>query len=397
MTAMLTHFKGDRTLWILILILMLCSLPLIYSATGQLAYRQYQGNTESALVAHAVKLGIGLGLILLVHRIPYGWWGKLASIGHYLAGALLVFTLFFGQNINEATRFVEIPVVRIRFQASDLARWLMILNLARGLTLLGDRIKTFRGGWDRLLAGLLIVCGLIAPENLSTAAMMLAVGLGMIAVAGARLRHLVALVAVVVLVFGSCLALASWLDLPLPGRAKVWAQRIGSFTAESSGEEDYQVVQAKIAVAQGGIWGKGPGKSIQRNFLPHAYSDYMYAIVIEEYGLLGGAMVLILYLGLFYRIRKCALRCATTFGSLLATGFGLAMMAQAMVNMAVSVNLMPVTGQTLPFISHGGSSILINALAIGIVLSISRDLTSEGDWSELDLQDHAAGKEVAYA
>jgi cell division protein FtsW len=175
----------------------------------------------------------------------------------------------------------------------------------------------------------------------------------------------------------------------------VWVNRVQAYVDrdKSIEREDFQVVQAKIAVASGGLFGKGPGNSIQRNFLPHAYSDYIYAIVLEEYGIFGAAFVLLLYLGLFYRIRKIAIHARSTYGSLLASGLGMALMAQAMVNMGVSVDLFPVTGQTLPFLSHGGSSILINALAMGVVLSISRDMTGEGDWSELDMESDDVAQE----
>lgn len=407
-------FKGDRTLWILIGILMVFSLPLIYSATGQLALNKYNGNTEVALFGHLGKLSIGLGLMLLIHRIPYLWWGRLSAWGIYWAVLLLLWALFFGQNINEAARSVKVPFLNFSFQASDPARLLVFLWLARGLALLGDGIQRFRGGWDKLFVGLSVCTVLIAKENMSTGLMLMSVGLGIIWIAGARLQDLakaVGLCMVLLALFVSLGYVFQW------SRVRVWVNRIENFgkSHEHPELEDYQVVQAKIAVASSGFLGKGPGNSIQRNFLPHAYSDYVYAIVIEEYGLGGASFVLLLYLGLFYRIRKIAIKARTTYGSLLASGLGMALMAQAMVNMAVSVDLFPVTGQTLPFLSHGGSSILINALAMGVVLSISRDMTGEGDWSELDLesetesdgminstkreevQGHHSGKEAAYA
>lgn len=372
-------------MWILIGVLMVFSLPLIYSATGQLALKTYDGNTEAALFGHGGKLLVGMGLMLLIHRIPYLWWGRLAGLGIYIAVFLLLWALLWGKNINEASRSVNVPFLNFSFQASDPARLLIFLWLARGLTLLGEGITRLRGGWDKLFAGLVLCSGLIAKENMSTGLMLLSVGLGLIWIAGARLQDLAKAIGLCLVLLAIFVSAAYALQWP---RLMVWMNRIEAFSESNTtpGQEDFQVVQAKIAVASGGILGRGPGNSVQRNFLPHAYSDFIYAIVIEEYGFLGAAFVLLVYLGLFYRVRKIAINARTTFGSLLAAGLGMAFMAQAMVNMAVSVNLFPVTGQTLPFISHGGSSILVNALAMGVVLSISRDMTGEGDWSDLDLE-----------
>lgn len=382
-------FKGDRTLWILIGLLMLSSLPLIYSSTGQLALREYQGDTERSLVAHGSKLLLGALLMLFVHRIPYLWLGRLSAWGVYLAGAVLALTLVFGQNINSASRSLQIPFTQISFQGSDIARLFLILWLARGLALLqkDDRIRRFRRGWDGLYLGLGVVAVLIAPENLSTALMVIGVGMGMIWVAGARILDLIKAGGATLVVVVMLVTLAYFLGWD---RARVWIYRIESFRQDIPGQEDFQVTQAKIAVSDGGLWGKGPGKSLQRNFLPQAFSDFIYAIVVEEYGIAGAAWVLLLYLGLFYRIRKIALRARSPFGAYLATGLGMALLSQAVVNMLVSVSAIPVTGQTLPFISRGGSSILINAVAMGMVLSVSRDMTGEGDWSELDIENPSA-------
>jgi len=392
MTEDTALFKGDRTLWILIGILMVFSLPLIYSATGQLALNKYDGNTEKALFGHGAKLMAGMGLMLLMHRIPYLWWGRLSSWGIYLAVSLLLWALFFGQNINEASRSVEVPFLKFSFQASDPARLLVFLWLSRGLALLGDGILKFRGGWDKLFLGLAVCTALIAKENMSTGLMLMSVGLGLIWIAGARFQDLLKAVGACVVFLALFVSVGYALGWP---RVVVWVNRVEAFVDrdKSIEREDFQVVQAKIAVASGGLFGKGPGNSIQRNFLPHAYSDYIYAIVLEEYGVFGAAFVLLLYLGLFYRIRKIAIHARSTYGSLLASGLGMALMAQAMVNMGVSVDLFPVTGQTLPFLSHGGSSILINALAMGVVLSVSRDMTGEGDWSELDIESDDVAQE----
>ena len=378
-------FKGDRVLWILIGLLMLSSLPLIYSSTGQLALREYDGNTERSLLAHGFKLLLGGVIMLFAHRIPYLWLGRLSAWGVYIGCAILAVTLVYGQTINSASRSLVIPFTNISFQASDPARFFLILWLARGLALLqkDERIRRFRDGWMQLLGGLMVTAVLIAPENLSTALMLLGVGIGMIWVAGARLVDLTKVVGgglLVVFLLVTVAYLAGW------PRARVWKNRMESYLSPTPGQEDFQVMQAKIAVSDGGLWGKGPGKSIQRNFLPHAYSDFIYAIVIEEYGIAGAAWVLVLYLGLFYRIRKIAMNARSPYGAYIASGMGMALMAQAVVNMLVSVSAMPVTGQTLPFITHGGSSILINALAMGVVMSVSRDMTGEGDWSELDIE-----------
>ncbi|MCF8194253.1 MAG: FtsW/RodA/SpoVE family cell cycle protein [Bacteroidia bacterium] len=378
-------FKGDRVLWILIGLLMLSSLPLIYSSTGQLALRKYDGDTERSLLAHGFKLLLGGVIMLFAHRIPYLWLGRLSAWGVYIGCTILAVTLVYGQTINSASRSLVIPFTNISFQGSDPARFFFILWLARGLALLqkNEQIRRFRDGWMHLLGGLMVTAVLIAPENLSTALMLLGVGIGMIWVAGARLVDLTKVVGGGLLVVFLLVTVAYWAGW---ARARVWKNRMESYLSPTPGQEDFQVTQAKIAVSDGGLWGKGPGKSIQRNFLPHAYSDFIYAIVIEEYGIAGAAWVLVLYLGLFYRIRKIAMNARSPYGAYIASGMGMALMAQAVVNMLVSVSAMPVTGQTLPFISHGGSSILINALAMGVILSVSRDMTGEGDWSELDIE-----------
>ncbi|NBW32330.1 MAG: cell division protein FtsW [Cytophagia bacterium] len=382
-------FKGDRVLWILIGLLMVSSLPLIYSSIGQLALRNNDGNIERFLLAHGFKLMLGGIIMLFVHRIPYLWLGRISAWGVYIGCAILAVTLVYGQTINSASRSLVIPFTNISFQGSDPARFFLILWLARGLALLqkDEKIRRFRDGWARLLGGIMVTAVLIAPENLSTALMLIGVGMGMIWVAGARIVDLSKVVVGGVLVVLFLVSVAYWAGWP---RARVWKNRVESFWNQSPGQEDFQVTQAKIAVSDGGLWGKGPGKSIQRNFLPHAYSDFIYAIVIEEYGMAGAIWVLVLYLGLFYRVRKIAMRARSPYGAYIASGMGMALMAQAVVNMLVSVSAMPVTGQTLPFISHGGSSILINALAMGVVLSVSRDMTGEGDWSELDIESESS-------
>ncbi|MFM9142733.1 MAG: FtsW/RodA/SpoVE family cell cycle protein, partial [Bacteroidota bacterium] len=246
-------FKGDRTLWILIGLLMLSSLPLIYSSTGQLALREYQGDTERSLVAHSSKLLLGALLMLFVHRIPYLWLGRLSAWGVYLAGAVLALTLVFGQNINSASRSLQIPFTQISFQGSDIARLFLILWLARGLALLqkDDRIRRFHRGWDGLYLGLGVVAVLIAPENLSTALMVIGVGMGMIWVAGARILDLIKAGGATVVVVVMLVTLAYFLGW---NRARVWKNRIESFRQDIPGQEDFQVTQAKIAVSDGGLW-----------------------------------------------------------------------------------------------------------------------------------------------
>lgn len=371
MKQLIKHAKGDKVIWAVVLLLSLVSLLAVYSSTGSLAYRK-ELNSTYYLVKQVLVLGLGLVIIYLVHKINYKKFAKIAVLMYLLSIPLLAYTLFFGTSLNEGSRWITIPVVNITFQTSAFAKLALFMFLARVLSTKQATIKDFKKGFLPVLAPVMITCALIAPANLSTALMLgvtccILFFIGRIQVKHILLLAVAGLVGVTVLFTVS--KVTGW------GRAGTWEKRIQDFTADDEeGKEDvYQVRQAKIAIASGGLTGVGPGNSKQRNFLPHSYSDFIYAIIIEEYGLLlgGGGMVL-LYLLFLWRSILIFRRCPYAFGAFLAVGLSITLVFQAMLNMAVNVHLVPVTGLTLPLVSMGGSSIWFTSIAIGVILSVSR-------------------------
>ncbi len=375
------HLKGDKTIWLIVGILTVISLLVVYSSTGTLAYKARGGNTEYYLIKHGSLAIIGLVLMYFVHHLPFRYFSRVSQLGLWLSVPLLVYTLMKGTNLNEASRWITIPIINQTFQSSDLAKLALIMYIARMLAKKQEEIKSFREAFVPIILPVAVICALIAPANLSTAMILFMTCLLVMFIGRISLRYIGLLIITGILGIGSFVFVSYQLDL---FRAKTWVSRVENFMNTDVSEEAYQSQQAKIAVATGGLIGKGPGKSTQRNFLPHPYSDFIYAIIIEEYGLLGGAFVLLLYLGLLYRVIRIVIKTPQAFGALLAIGLALSLVIQAMVNMAVAVNLFPVTGQTLPLLSMGGTSILFTSIAIGIILSVSRE--SEGDEAETETQ-----------
>jgi cell division protein FtsW len=308
-----------------------------------------------------------------VHRINYTRFAKWSVYAYLLSLPLLVYTLVFGTSLNEGSRWIKLPVINLTFQTSDLAKLALFMFLARMLTIKQDVIKDFRKGFIPVLVPMLLTCALIAPANLSTALMLGATCAIMFFIGRVQLKHLLFLAVAGFM----CLSVVFTISkLTGVGRAATWERRVKDFFKEedkSSKHQDvYQVEQAKIAIANGGLTGRGPGKSLQKNFLPHPYSDFIFAIIIEEYGLVGGTFVVLLYLLFLWRSVLIFKRCPFAFGAFLAVGLSVTLVFQAMLNMAVNVHLVPVTGLTLPMISMGGSSIWFTSIAIGIVLSVSK-------------------------
>lgn len=354
------------------ILLSVLSLLLVYSSIVTLAYRHHDGNTLYYLFRHGFILVCGLGLMYAAHRVKYTYYSKIAQLALYISIPLLLVTLLIGTNINSANRWLTIPVINQTFQTSDLAKVALIMFIARFLALRQDDIKDFNKGFLPLLVPIFIVCALILPADLSTAAMLFVNCLILMFIGRVSLKH----IGLLVLAGIMGIAMVYLVGKAVPGsfnRLDTWVSRVESFTAPGSANnnQSYQSDQAKIAIATGGVIGKMPGKSTQRNFLPHPYSDFIYAIVLEEYGLLGGLLILVLYLILLFRAIKIGLRCERTFGSLLAIGIAFSLVFQAMINMAVAVNLVPVTGQPLPMVSMGGTSIWFTCFAVGIILSVS--------------------------
>jgi len=378
MEQLLKYIKGDKAVWFVMLLLSVASLLLVYSSIVTLAYRHHDGNTFYYLFRHGIILVLGLGLMFLAHKVKYTYYSKIAQLALYISVPLLLITLMVGTSINSANRWLTIPVINQTFQTSDLAKLALIMYVARFLAIKQDVIKDFSKGFLPLLVPIFIVCGLILPADLSTAALLFVNCLVLMFIGRVQLKHIGLLVLSGVFALG----MVYMTGKALPGsfnRLDTWVSRVESFASPDkvSSNQSYQSDQSKIAIATGGTFGKLPGKSTQRNFLPHPYSDFIYAIVLEEYGLIGGIGMLLLYLILLLRAFRIGIHSERMFGTLLAIGIGFSLAFQAMVNMAVAVNLVPVTGQPLPMVSMGGTSIWFTCFAVGIILSVSVGLDAK--------------------
>ncbi|MCB0824472.1 MAG: FtsW/RodA/SpoVE family cell cycle protein [Bacteroidales bacterium] len=373
MQFILNKIKGDKIIWLVVLLLSVVSLLAVYSSTGTLAYKYQGGNTEYYMIKHFIILVFGLFLMYLAHLIKYTYFSRIFQIALWIAIPLLGLTLVIGLDLNEAKRVLPLPF-GLTFQTSDLAKLTLIMYLARMLTKRQDVIKDFRQAFVPIVIPVLIVCFLILPANFSTAAILFTTSLVLMFIGRVSLKHIFSMVGIgVVILLVMFMIAKSYPDL-LP-RASTWISRVESFSDKES-EENYQVEQAKIAIARGGIVGKMPGNSEQRNFLPHPYSDFIFAIIIEEYGLLGGVFVVFLYMILLFRAVKIVTKVPRNFGAFLTIGVAFSLVFQAMINMGVAVHLLPVTGQPLPLISMGGTSVWFTSISIGIILSVSKEVES---------------------
>jgi cell division protein FtsW len=372
MNTLLGKIKGDKVIWAIVFLLTILSFLAVYSSTGTLAYKYHGGDTEYYMMKHAVILFFGLLLVYFAHLLKYTYYSSIFRIALYIAVPLLVITLFWGLDLNDAKRVLPLPF-NLTFQTSDLAKITLIVYLARMLTKKQEQIKDFKSAFVPLMLPVIIITGLILPANFSTAALLFVTSLVIIFIGRVKVAYILGMVGIGIV----ALAIAILIMYNMPdgkqGRLMTWKNRIEQFV-DGDGQESYQVEQSKIAIATGGITGKLPGNSTQRNFLPHPYSDFIFAIIVEEYGLIGGSFVVLLYLILLHRAVKIVIRAPGTFGSFLAIGVAFSLVFQAMINMGVAVNLLPVTGQTLPLVSMGGTSIWFTSLAIGIILSVSKDL-----------------------
>lgn len=368
------YFKGDAVIWAVVILLSIFSLLTVYSATGTLAYRYQGGNTYYYIVKHASILLVGIIIIYATHLIPYKYFSRLSQLFLIISIPLLVFTLFFGRNINQAHRFLAVPGLGLTIQPSDLAKLAIIMYVARILSIKQDTIDNYKESFLPIIVPVLLVCALILPANLSTALMVFVVCLILMFIGRIKMKHLLGFSGIMVLVLALFILVSLAVDKQ--GRIPTWFNRIKPWISGDY-EGNYQVNQAKIAVVRGGFIQLRPGKSIQRNFIPHPYSDFIYAIIIEEYGLAGGIIVLSLYLYLLFRAAVLVRRSSRTFPAFVAMGLALLITMQAMINMAVAINLVPVTGQPLPMISMGGSSMLFTCLAFGVILSVSRGIKEQ--------------------
>jgi cell division protein FtsW len=371
-----THLKGDLIIWTVVFLLSIISILAVYSSTGTLAYKYQAGNTSYYMLKHMVIIFMGIGLMYLAHLIKYTYYSRIAQIALYIAIPLLLFTLITGTNIHSASRWITVPGLGMTFQTSDFAKLALIMYIARLLSKKQDNIKDFKEAFLPIMIPVIIVCGLILPANLSTSVLLFATCFVLMFIGRINLKYLGMLVVAGVVVLTQFIIIAP--RVTDSSRVKTWINRIENFTngdkSTASQEGNYQSEQAKISIATGGVFGKAPGKSVQRNFLPHPYSDFIYAIIIEEYGLVGGVVVILLYLILLFRSIRIASKTENIFGSLLAVGCCFSLIFQAMINMGVAVNLLPVTGQALPLVSMGGTSVWFTSIAIGIILSVSKEI-----------------------
>jgi cell division protein FtsW len=362
------ELKGDRVIWMILAVLVLFSLLTVYSATGSLAYKSRGGNTEAFLIRHGFILMLGLIITYLAYSLNYMRYKQLAPWMMIIAVPLLIYTLIFGQEINDARRWIEIPFIGLTFQTSDFARVALIIFVAREITRHNEYIKDFNKAFVPIILPIVIVCGLIAPSNLSTALTLFFTGMLMMFVGRVDTKYIALLLVAGIIMFAILVGIGR--IAPDLVRVDTWSSRLNEFLTNPDG--GYQVMHSKIAIASGEMFGVGPGNSAMRNYLPAPYSDFIYAIICEEYGLIGGFIILALFVLLLIRTTGLVTKSQKQFGAMMALGLCLSMVVQALANMAVSVNLVPVTGLSLPVVSMGGTSVLFSCLSFGIILSVSR-------------------------
>lgn len=367
-----TELKGDRVIWVLIALMTLVSLLGVYSSTGSLSHREQGGNTEYYLVKQGFIVIFGFFVMYILHRLHYLRFHRIAPFLYFVAVPLLIFTLLYGVEKNSARRWLEIPFLGFTFQTSDFARLALILFLARTISSKQSNIKNFKSAFLPLILPVLLICFLIAPADLSTAILLFSTCIAMMFVGRVSVKYILMLVLLAIISFSLLILIGHF--FPEMVRVTTWISRIKEFTSDSLG--GFQVQQSKIAIANGGLFGMGPGNSYQRNFLPSSYADFIYAVLVEEYGLIGGLFVIALYLGFFFRITRLVTKSTKAFGAMVVTGLGFSFVFQAFINIAVATHLVPVTGVTLPMISLGGTSIIMNCISLGIILSVSKFVES---------------------
>jgi cell division protein FtsW len=367
MNQILSNLKGDRWIWLIVVLLSLISLLSVYSAIGTLAYKRGVG-AESILMKHLAMIVGGIALMYISHKLDYRYYSGISKLLMVITIPLLLYTLLFGNHVNDASRWIAIPGTGLSFQTSDLAKLALITYLARTLSRKQENIKDVKQSFLPIMGSVCVVFILIALANLSTALMLFGVSILLLIIGRISIKQ----IAVVCLIGAVLLTGVIFLG----PRRHTYTSRIQTFLHPEKADPDksFQADHAKIAIASGSLFGKGPGKSSEVNYLPEAYSDEIYAIIVEEYGMVGGIMLIAIYLFLLYRCIKIVTKAPKAFGALLAAGLSFSLTIQAFANMAVAVGLGPVTGVPLPFISMGGTSILFTSIAFGIILSVSRDI-----------------------
>lgn len=367
------HIRGDRMIWAIVALLAIFSFLPVYSAASNLAYTGGNGQTFGYFIKHFVHLFLGFSIIYGIHKIPYRYFRGLSMVMFPVVFILLIVTLLQGTTIAgaNASRWIRIPFVGFTFQPSTLAALVLMVYVARYLSKTFHETITFKSSMLHLWLPVFIVLALILPANFSTAAIIFSMITILVFLGGYPLKYLAAVVGMGIFGLLLFVLVAKAFPEAMPNRVDTWTSRVANFLDNKDTAEDYQIEKAKIAIATGSVYGLGPGKSVQKNFLPQSSSDFIFAIIIEEYGLIGGVFLILLYSLLLFRIVVVAQKADSIFGKLTTIGVGLPIIFQALINMGVAVELFPVTGQTLPLISSGGTSIWVTCLALGIILSVS--------------------------
>jgi cell division protein FtsW len=394
--SIFANIKGDKAIWAIVALLALFSFLPVYSASSNLAYLYGDGNTLKFLFKHFAHLLLGFAILYGVHRIPYHYFRGLSIIALPVIFILLLVTLSQGTTIAGATasRWIRIPFIGVGFQTSTLAAVVLMTYVARYLSKIKDKVVTFKETILPLWLPVFLVLGLILPANFSTTAIIFAMIVTLMFIGGYPLRYLMIIMGAGIIGLGMFYGFAKVANIEsLTIKVNTWENRVSNFLDSEDTEGDYQIERAKIAIASGGVTGLGPGKGVQKHFLPQSSSDFIYAIIVEEYGLLGALFLLTMFLLLLFRLIIVVHKSSSFFGKLLVIGVGLPIIFQALINMGVATELFPVTGQTLPLISSGGTSIWMTCLALGMVLSVSAkrevEVREEGEESPLDILSEA--------
>ena len=385
MNKFLLNIKGDKPLWVIFILLASFSFLPVYSAASNLAYLYGDGNTFNYLFKHFIHLSLGFLIMYMVHKVPYRYFKGISILMIPVILVLLAYTIFqpsITDSMTNSSRWIRIPILGFGFQPSTLASIIILIYVARYLSKIKDKIITFSQTIIPLWIPVFLTIMLILPANFSTTAILFSMVMLLCFLGGYPIKYLIGILASAVILFSIfILSVRAYPDL-FPNRVDTWKNRIENFIDSKETKANYQIEKAKIAIATGGIKGLGPGKSVQKNFLPQSSSDFIFAIIIEEFGLIGGLTLMSLYLWFLFRIIIISNKSASVFGSLLAIALGIPIVFQALVNMAVAVQLFPVTGQPLPLISSGGTSIWMTCLAIGIIQSVR--IGSEVAENEID-------------
>lgn len=373
MNHFFSKIRGDKVIWALTGLLAVFSFLPVYSASSNLAYLYGDGSTFPYLMNHFIYLFLGFVIMFFVHKVPYQYFRGLSVLGIPLLIVLLIYTLSQGTTIDgaNASRWINIPFLNKTFQTSTLASVVLLTYVAKYMAKIKDKEYNFKQTILPLWLPVGVILMLILPANFSTTAIIFSMVILLVFIGGYSIKYLGAILLTGILFLSLFVLTAKAVPGLFPNRVDTWISRIENFSNDEVTEADYQIENARIAIASGGITGVGIGKSVQRNFLPQSSSDFIYAIIVEEMGLIGAFGVMLVYLLLLFRIIIVATKANTIFGRLLVVGVGLPIIFQALVNMAVAVELFPVTGQTLPLVSSGGSSIWMTCLALGMVLSVS--------------------------